>query len=130
VFFDLDGTLTDPRDGIARCIAHALTTLEIPGALARLASLGHTLCVATSKPAIFARRILDHFELSAYFTRVHGPDLDDTRYTKATLVERALEADRLPPHAAVMVGDRADDIEGARTNGVRSIGVTWSYGSR
>jgi phosphoglycolate phosphatase len=29
-----------------------------------------------------------------------------------------------------MIGDRAHDIEGARTNGVRSIGVTWGYGSR
>jgi len=27
VFFDLDGTITDPRDGIVRCIAHALTAL-------------------------------------------------------------------------------------------------------
>lgn len=29
-----------------------------------------------------------------------------------------------------MVGDRADDIAGARENLVRSIGVTWGYGSR
>lgn len=28
LFFDLDGTLSDPRDGIVRCIAHALTTLK------------------------------------------------------------------------------------------------------
>jgi phosphoglycolate phosphatase len=187
VFFDLDGTLTDPRDGIVRCIAHALATLdrpvppdrdlerfigpplartfellldttdaalvgsaieayrarftstgifenrvyrEIPGALAQLATRGVTLCLVTSKPTVFARRVLDHFRLSPYFARVHGPDLDDTTYTKATLVARALEAGRLPPHAAVMIGDRAHDIEGARTNGVRSIGVTWGYGSR
>jgi len=187
VFFDLDGTLTDPRDGIVRCIAHALATLdrpvpseralerfigpplartfeilldttdgtlvgsaieayrarftatgilenrvypEIPGALALLASRGTTLCVVTSKPSVFARRILDHFGLSSYFTRVHGPDLSDTSYTKATLVGRALESERLLPCAAVMIGDRADDIEGARANGVRSIGVTWGYGSR
>ena len=187
VFFDLDGTLTDSRDGIVRCIAHALATLdrpvpseralerfigpplartfeilldttdgalvrsaidayrarftatgilenrvypEIPGALARLASRGTTLCVVTSKPTVFARRILDHFGLSSYFTRLHGPDLSETSYTKATLVGRALESERLPPRAAVMIGDRADDIEGARSNGVRSIGVTWGYGSR
>ena len=187
VFFDLDGTLTDPRDGIVRCIAHALATLdrpvpseralerfigpplartfeilldttdgalvrsaidayrarftatgilenrvypEIPGALALLASRGVTLCVVTSKPTVFARRILDHFGLSAYFAAVYGPDLDDTSYTKSTLVGRALATERLAPDAAVMIGDRAEDVEGARTNGVRSIGVTWGYGSR
>jgi len=27
VFLDLDGTLTDPREGIVRCIQHALTSL-------------------------------------------------------------------------------------------------------
>lgn len=30
VFFDLDGTLTNPREGIVACICHALTTLNIP----------------------------------------------------------------------------------------------------
>jgi phosphoglycolate phosphatase len=30
VVFDLDGTLTDPAEGILRCIQHSLTVLEIP----------------------------------------------------------------------------------------------------
>ena len=30
VFFDLDGTLTDPAEGITRCIQFALETLEMP----------------------------------------------------------------------------------------------------
>src|SRR5215470_14406502 len=29
VLFDLDGTLTDPAEGIVRCIQHSLTKLEI-----------------------------------------------------------------------------------------------------
>lgn len=28
IFFDLDGTLTDPKEGITRCIQHALTALD------------------------------------------------------------------------------------------------------
>lgn len=32
IMFDLDGTLTDPREGIARCIQHALTRLDGPPA--------------------------------------------------------------------------------------------------
>lgn len=30
IFFDLDGTLTDPREGIVACIRHALTCLRQP----------------------------------------------------------------------------------------------------
>jgi phosphoglycolate phosphatase len=30
VFFDLDGTLTDPREGIVRCLKHALQGLGVP----------------------------------------------------------------------------------------------------
>ena len=30
LIFDLDGTLTDPREGITRCLAHALETLGHP----------------------------------------------------------------------------------------------------
>ena len=35
----------------------------------------------------------------------------------------------LVPERAVMIGDRAGDIVGARANGIRSIGVLWGYGS-
>jgi len=33
IFFDLDGTLTDPRDGIIRCLKYALHALEYPSPL-------------------------------------------------------------------------------------------------
>ena len=29
-----------------------------------------------------------------------------------------------------MIGDRLHDINGAKTNGLRSAGVLWGYGSR
>ena len=32
------------------------------------------------------------------------------------------------PSDAIVIGDRAADIIGARENGVRSIGVSWGYG--
>jgi phosphoglycolate phosphatase len=187
LFLDLDGTVTDSREGIVRCIAHALATLdrpgpaddalarligaplarvfetllgttdarlvaraigayrerfsavgilenrvypEVPAALATLTRRGASLHLVTAKPAVFARRILDHFELSPYFRRVVGPELDETRCDKTSLVRRALETERLGPDDATVIGDRGDDILGARANGVRAIGVTWGYGSR
>ena len=32
--------------------------------------------------------------------------------------------------SAVMIGDRAVDIEAAKINGMQSVGVSWGFGSR
>ncbi len=82
------------------------------------------------KPTIFARRILSHFSLARHFHSVHGSDLSDRYTEKPIFIRRALEAESLDPREVVMVGDRSDDVLGARCNGVASIGVTWGYGSR
>lgn len=183
IFFDLDGTLTDPKEGITRCIRHALHKLELdcpdddgltwcigpplldsfrtlagdelapeaivlyrerfadvgwqenypyPGIVAALQELyeqGADLFVATSKPHVFANRILGHFELAAYFKCVFGSELDGTRSNKDDLLCYALGETgvRLP---AIMIGDRRHDVTGAKSNGMTAIGVTWGYGSR
>ncbi|MEL7046695.1 MAG: HAD-IA family hydrolase [Pseudomonadota bacterium] len=183
VFFDLDGTLTDPRVGIVRSIHYALETLGLevppdddftwcigpplleslrrivgdelaPQALKlyreRFADLGwcenelytgvvealqlltqtdSRIYVATSKPQLFADRIIKHFKLDEYFLRVFGSELDGTRSDKRDLLKFAL-TEVGPVDTAVMVGDREHDIIGARANGMASIGVTYGYGSR
>lgn len=46
---------------------------------------------------------------------------------------RARALNRLEPESRstiVMIGDRKYDIEAAEFNGIRSIGVTWGFGSR
>ena len=123
IYFDLDGTLTDPKPGITRSIQYALQRLEHPtiptedeltwcigpplrasfvrllGAetsadlavsyyrerfsdvglyengvydgigdvLTALCASGHRLFVATSKPRVFAERIIDHFRAARSF---------------------------------------------------------------
>ncbi len=49
---------------------------EIKSALNEFNSCGHNLSVATSKPGIFAERIIDHFGLKKYFRSVDGSELD------------------------------------------------------
>ena len=182
VYFDLDGTLTDPYDGISRCVCHALDhfgvarpqeaalrqligpplreslahyvgehraaeALDIyrerfadigwqenhryPGTrqmLDVLAAADARLYVATSKPRVYARRIIEHFELGAYFREIHGAELDGTRADKTELLAWAL--DRHPPNGrAVMIGDRRHDMMGATNNNMFAIGVAWGYGS-
>jgi len=179
---DLDGTLTDPYDGITRSVTYALNGLGlprleerqlrsfigpplqdqfaalglnegdvvravelyrerfrdhglyenrvyegVPEALAALAAVPLRLAVATSKPTPFAQRIVEHFGLDVHLDVVAGATLDGSRRTKADVIRFALTALAADPADAVMVGDRAQDVAGARTLGLPSIGVTWGY---
>ncbi|MEO6599247.1 MAG: HAD hydrolase-like protein [Polyangiaceae bacterium] len=85
--------------------------------------------MATSKPQVFARRILDHFELSRYFKCVYGSELSGERSNKGDLIAHVLTQEGLT-NDAWMIGDRLHDIRGAKLNGLRSAGVLWGYGSR
>jgi phosphoglycolate phosphatase len=98
--------------------------------LRRLSEKGVVLAIATSKPAVFAERILSHFEIDAYFSFVSGSELDGRRVKKGEVIRYALDTLGLSsPESAVMVGDREHDVIGARENGVESVGVTYGYGS-
>jgi phosphoglycolate phosphatase len=102
----------------------------VPAVLADLAARGWRLGVATSKPAVFAERILDHFGLRAAFEVVGGAELDGSRQDKAEVITHALALAGLDPSPdCVMIGDREHDIRGAKRTGLSSIGVTWGYGS-
>ncbi len=97
--------------------------------LQRFRDAGWVLGVATSKPELFAVRILMHFKLADFFAAVAGATMDGARRTKADVVAHALTLVNRPPGGnVVMVGDRSHDIVGARTHQLRTIGVTWGYG--
>jgi len=150
IYFDLDGTLTDPKPGITRSIQYALGKFggaipredeltwcigpplraslkrllgtddlaeqalllyrerfsdigifenEIyPGieeTLSALTGSDRRLFVATSKPSVYAERIIDHFKLRVYFERVFGAELDGRRSDKTELLGYALETTRV-----------------------------------
>jgi phosphoglycolate phosphatase len=99
------------------------------GALARLRDGGHRLWVATSKPQVYARRILEHFEIAGTFAGVYGPELSGRNHDKRELLRELLETERLAAREAYMVGDRVHDVEGARANGIAAVGVLWGYGT-
>lgn len=185
IFFDLDGTLTDPKDGIVRSIQHALTQLGeappaaddllwcigpplwtsfeqllggeerveaaitlyrerftktgmfengvydgVPELLETLQGQDKRLFVATSKPHVYARPILEHFGLAHFFEQVFGAELDGTRADKTDLLTHALDITKTQPQTATMIGDRKHDMIGARGNGLKAIGVLYGYGSR
>lgn len=102
----------------------------IPPLLDRLAAQGRTLAVATSKPAVYAERILAHFDLARYFTFVAGSNLDGTRTAKVEVITHALDGlPQVDRAACVMIGDREHDVLGARAAGIAAIAVGYGYGT-
>ena len=101
----------------------------VPEMLERACATATAVYVATSKPAIYAERIVRHFGLAQHFRKVYGPELDGRYEDKAELLAHLLTRERVEPEAAVMIGDRAADVRAAKASRVRSIGVLWGYGS-
>jgi len=99
--------------------------------LKNLKQSGKRLFVATSKPTVFAVKILEHFDLIRYFDDVAGSELDGSRDSKGDVIRFALQKNGLTDLTnMVMVGDREHDVIGAKENNIDVIGVLYGYGSR
>ena len=185
LFFDLDGTLTDPKTGITKSVQYSLKAFGIDIAnpdelvpfigpplrdsyknfyglsdvdaekavakyreyfseqgifenavysgigdlLKAQAASDRTLAVATSKPTVYAEKILKHFNIDSYFTFVAGSELDGRRSDKRLVIQYALDNLNITEVSRViMIGDREHDILGAKKLGIDSIGVLFGYG--
>jgi phosphoglycolate phosphatase len=99
--------------------------------LKTLKESGKILIIATSKPEVFAKQILEHFDIAKYFIYIAGSNLDGTRSKKTEVIKYALESCNVTDLSkAIMIGDRKHDIIGAKNTGIKSIGVLFGYGSR
>jgi len=185
LLFDLDGTITDSKQGIINSIRYTLEKMKLkenninlerfigpplsesfekyfgldnktaryavsvyreyyavkgifenrvyPGIIELLKKLkgnNKTLICVTSKAAFYAEQILEHFNLTQYFIRTIGSNMDLTCTHKIELIKLALSY--FPNHNNsdfIMIGDRADDIIGAKKNKISSIGVLYGYGT-
>ena len=96
--------------------------------LADLKQQGHRLYIATSKPEGMSMDILNHFDLMQYFDLVAGATLDGSRDEKSQVIAYLLQQIGALDDA-IMVGDTAFDILGAKAHGIPGIGVSWGYGN-
>lgn len=97
--------------------------------LAEAHQKGRTVILATSKPEVFAKRILDYFELSSYFSFVAGSGLDGSLHTKTDVINHILRSNDIKDlSTVVMIGDRKHDIIGAKNVGIDSVGVLYGFG--
>ena len=94
---------------------------------------GKTVILATSKPLLFAERILTHFGIRDNFDGVFGNTMTEKYTGKAELLKEifaktGIREEDLPE--CVMIGDRSNDIDGAKGAGIKSVGVLYGYGDR
>lgn len=186
VFMDLDGTITNPKEGITKSIQYSLDffgikvdnldTLTIhigpplvdtfkeyygfdeektkqavkkykeryidvgwcenivyegmEDTLKSLTEAGKKLIVATSKPESMAKKILDHYNLSQYFTDICGSADNGDRAKKHEVIQYAMDKNAITDRdEIIMVGDRSYDILGAKKLGIKSIGVLYGFGN-
>ncbi|WP_446897332.1 HAD family hydrolase [Clostridium sp. LBM24168] len=186
VLFDLDGTLTDSKEGITKSVQYALKKFgitvenldflekfigpplkesfmiyynfseacalkaieyyreyfrnkgifqnkvyeDVYEMLGILKDKGIQIILATSKPTIFAKMILEYFNLNKYFQDVIGSNLDGTRSKKAEVITYIIDKCNINDlEKAIMVGDREHDIIGARENTIDCIAVSYGYGT-
>ena len=102
----------------------------IPELLQKLHESGKKVLLATSKPEVYAKKILEHFKLSQYFDVIAGATLDGSRDSKASVIRYCLGLYKGDLGEAVILGDRMHDVCGAKETGIKSIGCLWGYGSR
>lgn len=184
IFLDLDGTLTDPKEGITKCVRYALNKMGIdendpdklmkfigpplmvsfteycgmdeksarqavnfyrerfgtvglfensvfPGAeefLRKLVNHARIPVLATSKPKVYADRIVKKYGLRPYFKMISGSELDGTRDAKDEVIAYAIEQLGIKDKSRIlMVGDRQHDIAGAKKCGIKSCGIRLGY---
>jgi phosphoglycolate phosphatase len=184
ILFDLDGTLTDSKEGIVNAILHAVRRMNLlehnpeelvsfigpplkgsfiqryrlseaeakealalyreyysvqgkyenkiyPGIrelLRVLNDMGQMLFIATSKPTLYSRQIAEHFSIDIYFRDIVGSHMDHTRTGKPEIIRHILEEYQLGAPETIMIGDRGNDLAGARECGVKSVAVSYGFG--
>ncbi|MCD7885856.1 MAG: HAD hydrolase-like protein [Lachnospiraceae bacterium] len=108
----------------------------IPQVLETLRGQGRKLIVATSKPEETSKRILTYFQLDGYFELIAGATMGEGRNKKGEVIAYALsqimekERKSIDTARMLMVGDRLNDVDGARENGLSCVGVLYGYGSQ
>jgi len=97
--------------------------------LESLSSRNYQLYVATSKPTVYAKEVLKYFKIDNYFRAIIGSNLDNTRTDKTEIISYIISSFGLMASHTMMIGDRKHDMIGAKNNSMKTIGVTYGYGS-
>lgn len=100
---------------------------------------GYIVALATCKPEIYVPRILKYFDVEKYFDVAVGSELEGgERRHKNQVIDEVFvrlaaaglaDAGNLEKtkSESIMIGDRKDDILGAKASGIDSMGVRYGF---
>ena len=93
---------------------------------------GILMGVASSKPEVYVKQILDHFGISNYFKVVVGSELNGDRVEKKEVLEEAIRRLHMENRRdqIVLIGDTIFDVRGAHAVDIDCIAVSYGYGKR
>lgn len=104
---------------------------DIKSVLEELRGMGCILAVATAKLETAAKIMLEHAGLTEQFAFIGGAIDEPDRRQKSQVIGYVLENLGNPDKSEVlMVGDRDNDVLGAKSNGIACCGLLCGYGSR
>ena len=127
--------LDDGRDRYrARYRSHGESMADLyPGIVELLDALRTAnlrLATATSKGIEPTRRMLEGRGLTDRFDVIAAASMDASAHHKVDVIQSALDQLGVEPSARVaIVGDRHYDLDGGRTFGLTTVGVSWGYGT-
>lgn len=98
--------------------------------LGELKNRGAELFLVTARNEVITRKMMAGHDLARYFTWVRGEQEGEVPDNKVHMVAEVLQRFNLSPANCVMVGDRRYDIEAAVANGLKTVGVTYGYGTQ
>ena len=89
----------------------------------------YNLHIVTSKPLQLAEAVAKKIDIHKYFNTFKGPSLDFAPKTKAELISELLTEKSINVQNCVMIGDRSEDVVAAEINNIKSIGVSYGFGT-
>jgi len=87
------------------------------------------LYIVTFKLQTMAKTAVAHLNIDRYFLDIRGMDSDQSKKTKAILMKELIEEKGLDYKKTIMVGDRREDVTAAMANNIRTVGVSYGYGT-
>ena len=85
------------------------------------------LYITTSKNEPIALQMCQDLAITDYFDGIYGST--PSAFHKADVLERAIKENEIPKEQAIIVGDTKFDLIGGKTVGIKTMAVTWGFGT-
>ncbi len=100
----------------------------IEDVLKNLNEANKTVILATAKPLVFAKKVIEHFAVQKYFRDMVGAEIGGNLIHKHQIIDEVIKRFNITDRtSAIMIGDREQDISGAKMFSLESIGVKYGF---